>query len=101
MVHSFKDTSNRTLGYNSCCALHHKSSCVFRVFITRHVFLPKWNLRFGVEGGWLVVTMPGGAEGGEGKGGERVPFLDTPPMSDYPTCGRTLSTPPPNPTGSN
>lgn len=38
MVQSLKDTDNRTLGYNSCCALHYKSSCVFRVFITRHGF---------------------------------------------------------------
>ena len=50
---------------------------------------------------WRVVgwwwRCQGGAEGGEGKGGEWVPFLDTPPMSDYPTCGRTLPTPPPTP----
>ena len=48
-----------------------------------------------------MVTMPGGAAGREGKGGEWVPVLDTSPMSDYPTCGRTLPTPPPNPTRSN
>lgn len=40
MVQSLKDTDNRTLGYNSCCALHYKSSCVFRVFIMRHIFCP-------------------------------------------------------------
>lgn len=38
MAQSLKDTDNRTLGYNSCCALHYKSSCVFRVFLMRHVF---------------------------------------------------------------
>lgn len=33
---------------------------------------------------------------GRAEGEEQIPFLDT-PMNDYPTHGRTLHTPPPQP----
>lgn len=61
MIQSLKDTNNRTLGYNSCCALHYKSSCVFRVFIMRHIFAQ-------ME---LMVWCVGGGEVGSDDDGER------------------------------
>lgn len=68
MVHTLKDTDNRTLGYNSCCALHCKSSCVFRVFIMRHIFFPKWSLWFGTWWEERLVVMMMGREAEEKEG---------------------------------
>lgn len=51
VAQSLKDTDNRTLGYNSCCALHCKSSCVFRVFFMRHVFAQMELMVWCVGGG--------------------------------------------------
>lgn len=62
MVQSLKDTDNRTLGYNSCCALHYKSSCVFRVFITRHGFAQMELMFWYVGQERMVVVMMMGRE---------------------------------------
>lgn len=59
MVQSLKDTGNRTLGYNSCCALHYNSSCVFRVLIMRHIFCPNGAYVLMWGGERLVVVMVG------------------------------------------
>lgn len=74
MVQSLKDTDSRTLGYNFCCALHCKSSCVFRVLIMRHIFCP--------NGAYVLVCREGefsGADDGEesrGKGRAKVAGTD-------------------------
>jgi len=75
MAQSLKDTDNRTLGYNSCCALHYKSSCVFRVFIMRHVFA---QMELMV---WCVGGREAGSEDDEersrGKGKAKVAGTDS------------------------
>lgn len=75
MVQSLKDTGNRTLGYNSCCALHYNSSCVFRVLIMRHIFCP--------NGAYVLMWVGGeigggdGGEGSRGKGRAKVAGTDS------------------------
>lgn len=83
MVQSLKDTDNRTLGYNSCCALHYKSSCVFMVFITRHGFAQMELMIWYVGQERLVVMMMGreAEEREEPREQEHIPLLDT-PMND-------------------
>lgn len=83
-VQSLKDTDNRTLEYNSCCALHYKSSCVFMVFITRHSFAQMELMFWYVGQERLVVAMMMGREADgseEPREQEQIPLLDT-PMND-------------------
>lgn len=80
MAQSLKDTDNRTLGYNSCCALHYKSSCVFRVFIMRHVFAQMELMVWCVLAGGGVEEEVGSVDNGErsrGKGRAKVAGTDS------------------------